>query len=286
MDLEYFGRTDLVSEAHRLWRTRAEETTELPGVRAEEETLLGFPVTAVEILDEQGERALGKPRGRYYDLRLPPLFPRQGMDFERAVLALASLIQRCLPQPEPRSTLIAALGNPDVTPDALGPLCAESVLVTRHLAQEPAFRDFRSVALCRTGVLGTTGVESAFQIQTLCQALRPDCVLAVDALAGVDTEALCRCIQVSDAGIAPGSGVGNDREALCSDTLGVPVVALGVPTVIDAASLSPESGLSSLFVTPRYIDSAVRQFARLLGYAINAALQKGLSVADMDLLLG
>ncbi len=284
--MEYFGRTDLVSEAHRLWRSHAEETTRLPGVRAEEETLLGFPMTAVEILDEEGERALGKPRGRYYDLRLPPLFPRQGMDFEQAVLALATLIRRCLPQPEPDSALIAALGNPDVTPDALGPLCAESVLVTRHLTQEPAFRGFRSVALCRTGVLGTTGVESAFQIQTLCQALRPDCVVAVDALAGVDSEALCRCIQVSDAGIAPGSGVGNDREALCSDTLGIPVVALGVPTVIDAASLSPESGLSSLFVTPRYIDSAVRQYARLLGYAINAALQKGLSVADMDLLLG
>lgn len=280
-----FGRTDLAAEAHRLWREQAAETTRLPGVRAEEEQLEGLPVTAVEILNEAGERALGKPRGHYYELRLPALFPQRGADFERAVTALAALIRRCLPAPLPSSALVAALGNPDVTPDALGPLCAASVLVTRHLRREPGFEGLRSVALCRPGVLGTSGVESAFQVQTLCRALRPGCVLAVDALAGVGPEALCRCVQVCDAGIAPGSGVGNDREALSSETLGVPVVALGVPTVIDAASLAPDSGLGGFFVTPRYIDSAVRQYARLLGFAVNAALQEGLSVADMEQLL-
>ena len=280
-----FGRTDLAAEARQLWQNCAEETTRFNGVRAEEETLYGYPVTAVEILDEDGEKALGKPRGRYYTLQLPPRFPQRGQDFERAVDALAALIRRCLPPSPPDSALVAALGNPDVTPDALGPLCADSVLVTRHLAQDPAFHAFRSVALCRTGVLGTTGVESALQIQALCSSVRPSCVLAVDALAGADPEMLCRCVQVCDAGIAPGSGVGNDRAALCLATLGVPVVALGVPTVIDAASLVADGGLGSLFVTPRYIDSAVRHYARLLGYAINAALQDGLDVADMDLLL-
>lgn len=280
-----FGRTDLAAEAHQLWQSRAQDTTQLAGVRAEEETLRGYPVTAVEILAEAGEKALGKPRGHYYSLQLPPHFPQLGQDFERAVAALAALIRRCFPIPHPDTALVAALGNPDVTPDALGPLCADSVLVTRHLTQEPAFRAFRAVSLCRTGVLGTTGVESALQIQTLCRAVHPACVLAVDALAGADPEMLCRCVQVSDAGIAPGSGVGNDRASLCLATLGVPVIALGVPTVIDAAALVSDGGLDSLFVTPRYIDSAVRQYARLLGYAINAALQDGLSVADMDLLL-
>ena len=285
MELVISGRTDLASEAERLWREQASDTTRLEGVRAEEQTLCGLSVTAVEILDRRGEEALGKPRGHYYNLQLPGQVSRRGEDFEQAVAALAALIRRCLPGEGVHTALVAALGNPDVTPDALGPLCAESVLVTRHLAQEPAFRGFRSVALCRTGVLGTTGIESAFQIRTLCRALRPDCVLAVDALAGTEPEALCRCVQVSDAGIAPGSGVGNDREALCSATLGVPVVALGVPTVIDAAALSGGEELGSFFVTPRYIDSAVRQCARLIGYAINAALQDDLRVADMDLLL-
>ena len=279
------GRTDLASEAHQLWHGQAEQSARLPGVKVEEESLQGFPVTAVEILDEEGERMLGKLRGHYYELRMPARFPQRGDAFESAVAALAELIRRCLPDPCAGSVLVAALGNPDVTPDALGPLSAESVLVTRHLTQEPAFQGFRPVALCRTGVLGTTGVESAFQIQTLCRALQPDCVFAIDALAGADPEMLCRCVQVSDAGIAPGSGVGNDRESLCRATLGVPVVALGVPTVIDASSLSASRELGSLFVTPRYIDSAVRQYARLLGYALNAALHKDLLVADMDLLL-
>lgn len=282
----YFGRTDLAAEAHRLWRESAAETTLLPGVRAGEETLAGMPVTAVEILDTEGERALGKPCGRYFELGLPALFPQRGADFERAVTALAGLIRRCLPEPLPSSVLVAALGNPDVTPDALGPLCAGHILVTRHLLAESVFRTLRPVALCRTGVLGTSGMESAFQIHTLCGALQPGCVIAIDALAGAEPASLCRCVQVSDAGIAPGSGVGNDREALTSRTLGVPVVALGVPTVIDAASLAPEGGLCTLFVTPRYIDSAVRQYARLLGYAINAALQEDLSVSDMEALLG
>lgn len=281
----FSGRTDLAAEAHRLWRSQAEETGRLSGVRAAEETLQGFPVTLVEILDAEGEKALGKPCGRYYNLRLPARFPQRGEDFERAVAALAALLDRCLPAALGGGVLVAALGNPNVTPDALGPLCADSVLVTRHLGREPAFRGFRPVSLCRTGVLGTTGLESAFQVQSLCRALEPELVIAVDALAGLDSDSLCRCVQISDAGIAPGSGVGNDRAALCRSVLGVPVVALGVPTVIDAATLSAENAPGKLFVTPRYIDSAVRQYARLLGYAINAALQKGLPVADMDLLL-
>ncbi len=278
------GRTDLAAESHRLWRLQTGEENAPEGVALGEETLRGFAVTAVTILNENGARTLGKAPGRYYSLALPETLLNFEPAFEDAVLALAELIRRCLPSAA-NTVLIAALGNPDVTPDALGPICAESVLVTRHLQGETAFRALRPTAVCRTGVLGTTGLESAFQLKALCAALRPDCVLAVDALAGTETEALCRCVQVCDSGIAPGSGVGNDREALCAKTLGVPVVALGVPTVIDAAALAEESALGSFFVTPRYIDSAVRRCARLLGFAINAALHDGLSLSDMRLLL-
>ncbi len=128
-------------------------------------------------------------------------------------------------------------------------------------------------------------MESAFQIHTLCETLHPDCVLVVDALAGLEADELCRCVQVSTAGIAPGSGVGNDRDALNDTTLGVPVVAIGVPTVIDASVFSDREELQHFFVTPRFIDSAVRVCGRLIGFAINRALNAGLSVADMESLV-
>ena len=279
------GRTDLASEARVL---RSEPAGELPGVTARQETLEGLPVTAVEILDERGARALGKPAGRYYTLELPAHFVRGGEDFPRAAAALAALIRRGLEPERPERVLIAALGNPDITPDALGSLAAGEILVTRHLkSRSPReFRGFASTALCRTGVLGTTGVESAAQIRVLCRELRPDCVIAVDALAGADFSRLCRSVQICDAGIAPGSGVGNDREALDRAALGVPVVAIGVPTVIDAALLSPDPALKSLFVTPRSIDSDVRTAARLIAYGLNTALHPGLSLADIDMLVG
>ena len=278
------GRTDLAAEAHRLWRTRTEALSAAEGIRARTETVCGFSVDCVEILDEAGVEALHMPAGRYYSLSLPAACLPRAPDFPPLVEALAALLRRCLPKTL-RSVLIAALGNPDVTPDALGPLAAEHILVTRHLRGDALFRDFRTTALCRTGVLGTTGMESAMQISSLCAALRPDCVLVVDALAGSEPAGLCRSIQVSDAGIAPGSGVENDREAVDCALLGVPVVAVGAPTVADASSLSAQRELERFFVTPRYIDSSVRQLARLIGYGINAALHPGLTLADMELLL-
>ena len=274
----------MASEAHRLWQKDAGETTALPGVKARQEFIQGIELTTIEIMNEEGSRALQKPQGTYFCFHLPSSLHRRDESFRPAVELLSSLIRRCLPL-HAENVLIAALGNPDVTPDALGPLCAEHVLITRHLKGNSLFQDYHATALARTGVLGTTGMESAFQIRALCQALSPDCVLAVDALAGADPEDLCQSIQICDAGIAPGSGVGNDREALDRSSLGIPVIAIGVPTVIDASSLSGEAGLGSLFVTPRYIDSSVRQLARLIGYGINLALQPELSLADLELLL-
>lgn len=280
-----YGRTDLAEEARRLREEDPGTLGALSGVRADTESVEGHSVTCVEILSPAGEEALHMPQGRYYSLPLPASCPHRSPEFPSLVAALAALIRRCLPADRPGSALVAALGNPDVTPDAVGPLTAQSVLVSRHLVRDPLFRSLCPTALCRTGVLAMTGMESAFQIRTLCSALHPDCVVVVDALAGSDPGGLCRSVQVSDAGIAPGSGVGNDREAIDRQLLGVPVVSVGVPTVTDASSLVQGSGLDTLFVTPRYIDSSVRQLGRLLGYGINAALTPGLSVEDMELLL-
>lgn len=281
-----YGRTDLASEAHSL--RCSEQAAALPGVSARQELLEGLEVTAVDILDARGAELLGKPVGRYYTLQLPDRFERGAESFPKAASAIATLLTRALADVPTDTVLIAALGNPDITPDALGSLAASALLVTRHLkSRSPeAFSAFASTALCRTGVLGTTGVESAVQIQTLCRMLRPDCVIAIDALAGADFSHLCRSVQICNTGISPGSGVGNDREALNRETLGVPVLAVGVPTVIDASLLSRDPALASLFVTPRSIDSDVRAAARLIAYGVNLALHRGLTVADIDQLVG
>lgn len=279
-------RTDLAEEARRLWQRDAEKTAALPGVLAREETLRGLPVFAVNIIKEEGAHALGKAMGKYYSLRLPAHAQRGGAEFQAAAEALAALIRRCMKEP-PQSVLVAALGNPDITPDALGSLAADSILVTRHLkqAQPRDFSGFCSLALCRPGVLGTTGMESAAQIGMLVRALRPELVIVIDALAGAEAEQLCRTVQVSDAGICPGSGVGNDRQELSRRSLGVPVISLGMPTVIDAAVFGGEA-IGGMFVTPRDIDSRVREGARIIGYAVNLAVHSGIGFADIDALVG
>lgn len=280
----YNSRTDLASESHALLDPAVGESY---GVLAHSEALHGLKLVSVEITSDCGERAVGKPRGKYFTLTLPPRFERGSADFPSAALAVHELILRCAPNGF-GSCLVAALGNPDITPDALGSLAASHILVTRHLklADEPGFEALGNVALCRTGVLGTTGVESAAQLTALIHQIHPDLVIAIDALAGSEADSLGRCVQVSSSGIAPGSGVKNDRTPLTRDTLGVPVVAVGTPTVIDASALGGDAALASMFVTPREIDSLVRSAARVIAYGINMALHPGLSVEDIDMLVG
>ena len=277
------GRTDMASEAHRDYK----KGKALPGVSAREETLNGFPLYSVEIINEDGAQALRKPVGKYYTLEPERFFERGSDSFAPAAQAVAQLIKNCFDGLTPSSVLVAALGNPDITPDALGPLTASHLIVTRHLKHsgDPIFSSFHSLALCRTGVLGTSGIESALHIKTLCALLKPELVIAVDALAGSDPARLCRTIQVNSAGVAPGSGVGNDREELSLDYLGVPVVGIGVPTVIDSELFGSGSN-THMFVTPRNIDSLVRSAARLIGYGIDLAVHDGLSIGDIDMLIG
>jgi spore protease len=275
------GRTDLASEARA--RLCGEKPGELPGVRASEERDGAYTVTTVDILDRQGEALLGRAQGRYITMEFPRRFDQE---FPAAVRRLASLIRRCA-APLPSRVLIAALGNPDITPDAIGSLAAEHILVTRHLKEHRPedFSAFRSTMLCRPGVLGTSGMESAGQIRALCGCFSPELVIAVDALAGSDLSHLCRSVQICNTGIAPGSGVGNTREAMDRSTLGVPVLAIGVPTVVDAAALSEDPELRGMFVTPRSIDSLVRGCARLVGYGVDLALHDGLDLPELELLL-
>ena len=293
-------RTDLALEARELWQESAEKTTRLSGVKATKQRSEGYPVTRVDILDERGEKALGKPRGTYRTIDLTAFWQRKSDFFERAVRAVGGQLKELLPGEG--TVLVIGLGNGAMTPDAVGPLAADSVLVTRHLiaAMPRHFSGFRPVAVFRTGVLGTTGVESAEAVRGLVAQVEPSLVIAVDALASRRVGRVCTMVQLSDTGIIPGSGVGNHRSALNQETLGVPVFAIGVPTVVDSATLAAdlleESGIrdydgealqksrQNLMVTPRDIDQQVRDLSKVVGYGINWALQD-LEIEEINALL-
>lgn len=293
-------RTDLALEARELWQESAEKTTRLSGVRAAKTKQEGYPLTRVDILDSRGEEALGKPRGSYLTIDLTTFWQRKADFFERAVRAVGSQLKELLPAEGP--ALVIGLGNAAMTPDAVGPLAVDNILITRHLisAMPKQFAGFRPVAVFRTGVLGTTGVESAEAVRGLVAEVQPSLVIAIDALASRRVGRVCATVQLSDTGIIPGSGVGNHRAALNRETLGVPVFAIGIPTVVDAATLAAdlleESGITeldekrlrhgkqNLMVTPRDIDQQVRDLAKVVGYGVNWALQD-LEIEEMNALL-
>lgn len=288
-------RTDLAAEAHQLWREKAGKTTRLPGVAAREEEMEGFPLTRVEVLDGEGEAALGKPRGIYLTLDVSALWKREEGVFQRAVRAVAALLEPLLPGEGP--VLTAGLGNPAMTADALGPRMLDHLLVTRHLRE--VLPGFRSVAGIGAGVLGTTGMEAAEWIRGAVDRVRPEAVVVVDALAARSLDRLCGSIQISDTGLIPGSGVGNHRMALNREGLGLPVISIGVPTVVSVETAAKDllsqaggdeellSGLQGrgLFVTPDSIDSKVRELAKVVGYGVDLALQPGLEAGDLEALL-
>ena len=167
----FIKRTDLALEARELWQESAERTSRLSGVKATKTKLEGYPLTRVDILNEKGEAALGKPQGSYLTIDLTTFWQRKADFFERAVRAVGSQLKALLPAQGP--ALVVGLGNPAMTPDAVGPLAADSVLITRHLisAMPKHFSGFRPVAVFRSGVLGTTGVESAEAVRGLVERL-------------------------------------------------------------------------------------------------------------------
>jgi len=284
--MNFDRKIDLALEAREL--AQGGGAARLPGVRAEEDTLFGLPLTQVEILDQQGAQALGRPVGRYLTLDLPQL-PRQREEVLGAARAVAAMLERLPSLPKTGPVLVAGLGNRRVTPDAIGPKATDALLVTRHLVRSlPAqFSALRPVSALAAGVTGTT-----------VEQLEPCCLIAVDALAARRQERVCRTVQVSDTGIVPGSGVGNARMALDEDSLGIPVIAVGIPTVVDAATLCldllEEAGERDFdpgilrqegaewFVTPRNVDSEVDILARMLGLGISTALHEALSVEEVE----
>ena len=295
-------RTDLAVEAKQLWQESVQDSiSELPGVRAVEERREGFLVSTIEILDSEGEQALGKPVGTYITIELDGLFRREENSFSLAASLLSENFRSLSSSLDAQSYLVVGLGNREITPDALGPQTVDHVLITRHLKKflPDEFAKFQSVAAICSGVLGTTGIESSDLVHALMDQIRPSLVFAVAALAARGLDRLCRTVQISNTGIIPGSGVGNARLALNQENLGVPVIAVGVPTVVDAATMTVDLArragsdlrtvsfgeLGNLIVTPRDIDKRVSDISKLIGYALNLAFHPGLTLEELDLLL-
>lgn len=275
-------RTDLAMEDHALWRRSAKRQTKLSGVRAREETEGGVKITSVEILDEEGERALGKPRGTYVTLECMPAHEPAAFAAQSALLSRH--IRALLPVGV--HVLVAGLGNEAVTPDAVGPEALRNLIVTRHLKRTmpKVFAPFSTVSAIAPGVLGTTGMESAELLAAAVRQIQPDAVIAVDAVASCEPERLCAAVQLSTAGITPGSGVGNARAAIDRTTLGVPVLAIGVPTVMDLGGRRMKDGTipAGMILTPRDIDAKIKLLGRWIGLGIDLALHEGLDVETAE----
>lgn len=297
-------RTDLALEAREIWTENAAPPGAPDGVFEETGQVHGFGVTTVKILNEAGAEALCKPIGSYVTIELGRLLRREESAFSDGADVLAKKLREMLKLTPDDSVLVVGLGNPSITPDAVGHVTIASTMVTRHLRERMPehFSDFRSVAVLEPGVLGTTGLESVDVIKAVTEKVRPSAVIAVDALASRRMSRVCTTIQLADTGIVPGSGVGNARAAVCRETLGVPVIAVGVPTVVDAATLAAdmaeEAGAGaldeealrrhegSMIVTPKEIDANVNDISRIIAYGINLALHDGLTVEDIDMFLG
>ena len=283
-------RTDLAVELLENLR----ESGKIEGVTETEYEREGLHIHEAEITGEDAARRLGRSCGRYVTLSLAALTAREEEAFPRSVRVLAALIRTLLPPlPKDAPVLVAGLGSRAVTPDAVGPKVCDHVIATRHLiTRSPEyFAAWRPVCALAPGVLGQTGVEANEVIRGVLDRVRPGAVIAVDALAAGRLSRLVRTVQLTDTGIVPGSGVGNARAALNEQALGVPTVADGgsiaheIACQLGGAACEALDDLSQPFIiTTRDIDREVADTARLIGYAVNMALQE-LSVEDIDLYL-
>lgn len=251
-----------------------------------------FSVTEIILDDDSYFDTLGKSKGRYVTLEGNDLAVFSD-DYEKMITELAEEIRKFIPDGD---ILVVGLGNRDITPDALGNMVSAKILATRHLENELEndtdnfLQSLRRVSTFAGGVLGQTGIESAEIIQAVCGQIKPAGIIAVDALACADVSRLGTTIQISDSGISPGSGVANARKELSEKSIGIPVIAIGVPTVIDthtiirnATGREPEN-FPDMMVTSREIDRLIERSSQLIAYGINLALQPSLTIEDVKAL--
>ncbi len=285
-------RTDLALERCEFLGKKALEGIEIDSFKASD-----AKVTRIDVTNSAGADSVGKPVGRYVTVEVKP-FAKHAQFIDSSLSVLTEEIQRIIP-PE-GSVLVAGLGNMRITPDALGPKCASMIFATRHITGEllkaTGLSNLRCVTAFSTGVLGETGAESVEMIKGIVQMIKPDFVITVDALAARNVERLGTTVQMCNTGIVPGSGVGNARQEISEKTVGVPVISIGVPTVVDAATLILDCGGShddeqalyeqagNMMVTPREVDLMIERASKLTSLAINCALQPDITPEDMLIL--
>ena len=273
-------RTDLALEERESFDGSG---VEIHGVEVEEscDEERDVRLTRVKIVSERGAREMGKSRGTYLTLEAPGL-ASPDEDYHREVSEMiADLLRELTGTAE--SVLVAGLGNRDVTPDALGPQAVSNLMITRHLIREYG-REMMGMDGCCVvsgivpGVMAQTGMETSEILQGIIEETRPDLLIVIDALAARSTRRLGRTVQITDTGIQPGSGVGNHRGSLTKESLGIPVIAIGVPTVVEAAAIVYDAQgncekmpphLNGMFVTPKNIDEMIRQLSFTLSEALN-----------------
>lgn len=268
------ARTDLALELSEGLKEKIE------GVEQSSETDGEIKITRIKITSEKGKRAINRPLGDYITLEFPPLFKIS--DYSSLENAVIRELHRLLSEKKER-ILVAGLGNTDITPDAVGPFTVRQILATRHItgqfAESIGLKGLKSVSVISPGVLGQTGIETTELIKCAVDAIRPDAVIVIDALAAGSAARLFRTLQLCNTGITPGSGVKNSRREISEKTLGVPVIAIGVPTVMDADSLASEltgcetEKSADMFVTPKDVDLLCDRISEILSQALNIFLQ-------------
>lgn len=287
-------RTDLALEAKELDIENSE------GIEFETASKDGLNISKLKIISDTASYRLDKAKGTYITIEMPPL-NENFTETDDRILTISDEIEALLPKKG--LVLVAGIGNVNITADALGPKTVDTILATRHIAGEVAkqigLENLRSVAVITPGVLGQTGIETGELIQSIVKKIKPSAIIVIDALASRRLSRLGCTLQISDTGIAPGAGVGNHRLPINEKTMGVPVIGLGIPMVVDAITLAADllepnnenmaenikkeltpSG-KHMVVTPKEIDLLIQRSSRLLAMAINCALQPSMSQSDL-----
>ncbi len=310
---------DMVVEAHQA--LRGDSGSEIPGVKMQEQSLEHATVTTIEILDSQGEEYMHKPQGTYITIDAPSVRDNNRDIHKEVGLLLGDKLHNILNLESNDSVMLVGLGNWNATPDALGPRVIKSSMVTRHLHKycpDELQGGLRAVSAIAPGVLGLTGIETAEIINGVVSRVKPDVVIAIDALAASSLDRIATSIQIADTGINPGSGVGNRRTGINFDTIGTRVIAIGIPTVVNAAIIAHEvietlfdelktsptlyrlyqninektvesiirSVLSpyedKLMVTPKEIDDLIDRMARIVAGGIAQAIHPAIGPDEFD----
>lgn len=320
-----YKRTDLALEQTELYKESTPEKADIDGVEIDEETKNDIKITRVKVLDENGERLISKPVGSYITLEAQTLNYMTKESYEDICLALKNELEALVRIDLSKPVLVVGLGNRNITADSLGPKTVEQLFVTRHLFEqmpELVGEETTSVCAIAPGVLGITGIETMEIVKGVVNKVSPGLVIAVDALAARKLERINTTLQISDTGINPGSGVGNNRKAINRNTLGVDVISIGVPTVVDAITMSNDTldmtldairasgkeddGILSLIekmsseekysliqrvlaptigdmvLTVKEVDMSMNKISKIIAGAINKFLQKNMTFDEIE----